>query len=41
VLRIALNILNGNKKEGKIPERWDGDSAKRIVNVLADIFNNL
>lgn len=30
----ALNVLNGNLKQGQIPELWDGNSAKRIVDIL-------
>ncbi|MDA3859858.1 MAG: UDP-N-acetylglucosamine 2-epimerase (non-hydrolyzing) [Melioribacteraceae bacterium] len=30
----CLDVLNGNKKEGKIPELWDGKAAERIVEIL-------
>lgn len=30
----ALRVLNGFRKEGKIPELWDGKAAERIVNIL-------
>jgi UDP-N-acetylglucosamine 2-epimerase (non-hydrolysing) len=30
----ASSILLGNWKEGNTPERWDGNTAKRIVNIL-------
>jgi UDP-N-acetylglucosamine 2-epimerase (non-hydrolysing) len=30
----AFKILNGESKEGSIPELWDGKSADRIVDVL-------
>ncbi len=30
----ASSILSGNWKRGKTPERWDGNTAKRIVDVL-------
>ena len=30
----AKSILSGNWKHGKTPERWDGNAAKRIVDVL-------
>jgi UDP-N-acetylglucosamine 2-epimerase (non-hydrolysing) len=30
----ARSIILGNWKQGKIPERWDGNTAKRIVDVL-------
>ncbi|MFN4972371.1 MAG: non-hydrolyzing UDP-N-acetylglucosamine 2-epimerase [Bacteroidota bacterium] len=34
----ALNKLAGNRwKEGRIPEKWDGKAATRIVNHLLDI----
>lgn len=32
----ALEILNGKKKEGNIPELWDGNAAERIVKILVD-----
>lgn len=28
-------ILKGNSKEGRIPELWDGKTARRIINELA------
>lgn len=34
VEEVALNILNGNKKRGKIPELWDGKTADRIAEIL-------
>ena len=34
----ALEILNGKRKIGKIPELWDGCSADRIVKVIIDNF---
>ncbi|MCF8261100.1 MAG: UDP-N-acetylglucosamine 2-epimerase (non-hydrolyzing) [Melioribacteraceae bacterium] len=33
----ALNVLAGNKKDGQIPELWDGKAAERIVEVLLGI----
>ena len=30
----CLDVLNGNKKEGTIPELWDGNAAERIVKIL-------
>jgi UDP-N-acetylglucosamine 2-epimerase (non-hydrolysing) len=30
----ASSILSGNWKQGKIPELWDGNTAKRIVDIL-------
>jgi UDP-N-acetylglucosamine 2-epimerase (non-hydrolysing) len=32
-------ILNGKGKTGKTPKFWDGQTAKRIVEILEDIFN--
>ncbi len=34
VKNVALNILNGNKKKGKIPHLWDGKTAQRIAEIL-------
>lgn len=33
----CLNVLNGKKKEGSIPELWDGKAAERIVEILLPI----
>jgi len=30
----SLKIINGNKKEGRIPKFWDGKAAERIVDIL-------
>ncbi len=35
-LEAALKVLDGNKKEGKIPEKWEGHAAERIVKILVD-----
>ncbi len=34
----ATSILNEEKKEGKIPELWDGHAGERIVEILANSF---
>lgn len=34
--QVAIKILNGFRKTGKIPELWDGNSAERIVDILTD-----
>jgi len=34
----AMEVLNGNIKEGKVPEKWDGRTAERIVSTLDKIF---
>ncbi|HEX9828290.1 MAG TPA: UDP-N-acetylglucosamine 2-epimerase (non-hydrolyzing) [Flavobacteriaceae bacterium] len=31
-------LLSGNWKQGQIPELWDGEAAKRIVNHLIEIY---
>jgi len=37
ILRHALAVLNGNVPPGKVPEKWDGKAAERIVRILADL----
>ncbi len=32
--KASLEVLSGKKKIGEIPEKWDGNAAKRIVDVL-------
>ena len=32
----CLSVLGGKKKEGAIPELWDGKAAERIVEILVD-----
>ena len=34
----CLNVLKGNKKIGKIPPLWDGESSNRIVDILVKQF---
>ncbi len=34
--KACLYVLSGNKKEGKIPEKWDGRAAERITKLIAD-----
>jgi len=31
-----MEILNGNFKNGKIPELWDGKASERIVKILIE-----
>ncbi len=35
-LEVALDTLDGNIKEGKVPELWDGEAAERIVKILVE-----
>ncbi len=34
----ALKVLDGERRPGRIPERWDGRAAERIVDVLEQAF---
>ncbi len=34
VKEAALKVLNGEKKKGSIPEKWDGHAAERIVEII-------
>jgi UDP-N-acetylglucosamine 2-epimerase (non-hydrolysing) len=34
--KTAVDVLNGNKKHGEIPEKWDGKSAERIAEIIID-----
>jgi UDP-N-acetylglucosamine 2-epimerase (non-hydrolysing) len=36
VEKTAIEILNGNKKNGSIPEFWDGHASDRIVKTLIE-----
>ena len=33
---LFKKILNGDIKKGKIPPKWDGNSAKRIVRIIEE-----
>ena len=35
VEKTAIEILNGKKKKGKVPELWDGKTADRITRIIA------
>jgi UDP-N-acetylglucosamine 2-epimerase (non-hydrolysing) len=39
ILREGNKILNNEQKKGKIPEKWDGKAAQRIVDVLLKLKN--
>jgi UDP-N-acetylglucosamine 2-epimerase (non-hydrolysing) len=34
ILNETFKILNNNQKTGKIPPKWDGKAASRIVDIL-------
>ncbi len=36
ILKQTRNILDGNVKQGKIPDKWDGHAAERIVDHILD-----
>lgn len=38
IIEVATAILNGDSKQGKIPELWDGHAAERIVKILHERF---
>jgi len=33
--QVAIEVLNGKKKQGKIPEKWDGKTAERIAEIIS------
>jgi len=41
VLDTADHILSGKGKKGRIPERWDGRAAERIVEILAESLGTI
>ena len=34
ILIAAREIINGSSKSGKIPEKWDGQTAERIIDII-------
>lgn len=34
--QVAIEVLNGKKKQGIIPEKWDGKTADRISEIIMD-----
>jgi len=40
VEKTATDILNGTTKPGRTPELWDGKTAKRIAEVIADFLES-
>jgi UDP-N-acetylglucosamine 2-epimerase (non-hydrolysing) len=37
ILREAFKILNGEVPKGRVPEKWDGKAAERIVDILVGL----
>jgi len=40
IVEEAIDILNGNVKNGRIPPLWDGKASERIVDVLRRSLND-
>lgn len=40
IKQCLMQIMQNNWKQGQIPELWDGQAAKRITNILIEIFKN-
>jgi UDP-N-acetylglucosamine 2-epimerase (non-hydrolysing) len=40
ILRHASKVLNGAVPRGRVPEKWDGKAAERIVDFLRDLASN-
>lgn len=38
IVALALQILDGNWKKGRIPELWDGQAAGRIIRILEEVL---
>lgn len=41
ILEAAYNVLNGTAQPGKVPEKWDGKAAERIVEVILSQRNSI
>ena len=39
ILAAASNVLRGENREGKVPDKWDGKAAERIVKVLLEHYS--
>lgn len=37
ILHHAFAVLGGDARPGRVPEKWDGHAAERIVRILADL----
>ncbi len=36
IVRESMDIINGNIKKGRVPEKWDGKTAERVVNIFKE-----
>ena len=36
IMKASLTILGGIKKNGQVPELWDGKTSHRIVSIIMD-----
>jgi len=41
ILEAALPIINGQRRDGRIPPLWDGHASQRVVQVLLDRASNI
>jgi UDP-N-acetylglucosamine 2-epimerase (non-hydrolysing) len=39
LLKLCDDAINGRWKQGKIPELWDGNASRRIIDILWEKFN--
>ncbi|MFP4544474.1 MAG: non-hydrolyzing UDP-N-acetylglucosamine 2-epimerase [Candidatus Kapaibacterium sp.] len=40
MLAAVNDMINGERKIGSIPEKWDGKASERIVSIIDKLFNN-
>jgi UDP-N-acetylglucosamine 2-epimerase (non-hydrolysing) len=38
IVKECQNILNGNFKDGNIPDLWDGQASERIVEIIRELL---
>jgi UDP-N-acetylglucosamine 2-epimerase (non-hydrolysing) len=41
IITNLKKMINGQWKQGKIPELWDGDASVRIINIIDNYFSNV
>jgi UDP-N-acetylglucosamine 2-epimerase (non-hydrolysing) len=39
ILAASLSVISGYKKNGHVPDLWDGKTAQRIAGILIDKLN--